>query len=810
MNARLIRTRARGQSIPLIALMIVVLFGMVGLAVDVGNTYAEQRSTIRASNAAALVGMNTLISGGNDSTIYSAIVKSLESNGIRVAAPGAQPQPGERVLEANYLDASGNPLASCPTVGSCGTLKPTGAAYLRVNVGGRVDTFFARLVGQDTLPVNANAFSSRGPCATGVYPIVVRDSYLNENGFVQPDSRYSDNIYKNKTMKRVFLKDNATPNGGFSYVRWKADPRYGNSPELRNMLAGDGNLDEGFQEAPWPNSSEVSLPKPDVYPYKPGQLQPGDWVYGNSGLSNGGSSDELNWHIKNRTVLTLPIFDADNGRDGINGNYHISRLGAFLILGYGFQTQRDANGMKGWYFDMVYIGNASDCAVLVTNAPPTTNLGITGQVAFRPRAREIPQSRPPVAFTIVMDVSGSMSWTFDGKGWRNGRAIQCTGTTNNCSGNDAWPVVSERRIYIAKQALKGFIDQMGPNDIMRIVSYSGDISSPDPNRAIRDLTDTYPTNGGINNSGWTSDKNALKSAVDKAGAVNNDPYRTSGLTPSAVGLAAGHQALDSAPPTSPATGEAYRKVVIFMTDGVANVFRDGTYNNGGKNCGSEVASCHVGYTNSNPPVPKPITAMALEATSLKQKATIYTIALADVDQTGLPDTASAPNFPFFSHARVGSDLSGIFASISTDVKSGPCQPAKVVGDGWQYTIAQENAAELSGLTYPIVGYVFLYDQSGNPLPNGKNKAPIQVDAQSGNLIYQFSDLAPGTYQMEAYVGYKGADGISRVYQLIFNPNTQTSDTRITFNIDPSETLGRVVAMPLLQLDMSGSVCPTNP
>ena len=57
MKACLVRTKTSGQSLPIIALMIVVLVAMVALAVDVGNTYAEQRSTVRASNAAALTGM---------------------------------------------------------------------------------------------------------------------------------------------------------------------------------------------------------------------------------------------------------------------------------------------------------------------------------------------------------------------------------------------------------------------------------------------------------------------------------------------------------------------------------------------------------------------------------------------------------------------------------------------------------------------------------------------------------------------------------------------------------------------------------
>jgi len=792
MYTHLRHAKTKGQSIPIIALMIVVLFAMVGLAVDVGNTYAEQRNTVRSSNAAALAGMNSLVHGGNDSSVYNAVVNSLSSNNIHVAAPGAQPQSGERTLTASYLDSSGNPITSCPNVGGCGTSTPQGVTYIQVNVTGQVDTFFARVVGRPTLPVGNIAFAAKGPCSTGVYPITIRDSYLDNNGFVNPDSRYSDELYKNKTLKRVTMKDPTNPNGGFDWVRWKAGQTNGNSTELTAMLTGDGNIDEGFNEAAWPSSNSLNLPKPAGYPLRPNQLNVGDWVYGNPGVSNSTNvRAELDWHIANRTVMILPIHDTDDG-GGVNGNYHVSRLGAFLLRGYSL------NGHG--YFDLVYIGPAQECAVLVTNAPKTTNLGITGPVVSRPRAKVIPQSRPPIQYEIILDVSGSMTWTFAGQGWRNGHAIQCTGVDNGCTGvANAWPTVSARRIYVAKNALNDFIDNMGTNDSMRIVAFSGDNGSTQNNSsAINNLTKAWPT------SGWSSDKTTLHDAVKSAGARNGDQYLTEGRTPSAVGIAAGNQVLSAAPTKAP-DDQTYKRVVIFMTDGVANVFRDGSLPSYTGTCGSEIANCNVGYTTGGKA--KPVTAMALEADGIKQLATVYVIALAGVDETGLRDVASAPNYPFFSSAQNGTDLPGIFASIATNVTEGDCVPTG--GNTWQSTLPQENAAAVpppSGpVTYPTVGYAYLYDQNGNTFAN--NKASISVDSQSGRLSYHFDNLAPGIYQMRAFVGYKGNDNVSRVYDRIFDPNTQTADTAISFTLKPSDSLGTVVARPTLYLDMTGSVCP---
>src|SRR5262249_50372851 len=159
MSARLIRGTAPGQSIPLIALLIVVLFAMVGLAVDVGNTYAQQRNTVRATNAAALAGMNALIQNGTDQTIGKVIQQSLASNKIDgvYADSSTTATSDQRIIRAYYLDAKGNYLVSC-NIGSCGSI-PTGVAYIEVRVEGTVDTYFAKVVQRPTLPVKAQAFA---------------------------------------------------------------------------------------------------------------------------------------------------------------------------------------------------------------------------------------------------------------------------------------------------------------------------------------------------------------------------------------------------------------------------------------------------------------------------------------------------------------------------------------------------------------------------------------------------------------------------------------------------------------------------
>ncbi len=188
------------------------------------------------------------------------------------------------------------------------------------------------------------------------YPITVRDSMLGPDGFINPDGYYSDETYQNKTWKRISLHDQIqNPSGGFAWLRWSdaaGDQQRGATARATvAMMTSPGNIAGGFDEATWPSSNSLNLPKPFGYPLQPGQLSPGDWAYANLGVV--GSSAlriQLDYHKAYRTHMTLPIFDASAG--GGNGTtYHISRPGTFLLLGYSV-----SNPM---YLDLVYIRHAS-------------------------------------------------------------------------------------------------------------------------------------------------------------------------------------------------------------------------------------------------------------------------------------------------------------------------------------------------------------------------------------------------------------------------------------------------------------------
>jgi hypothetical protein len=274
-----------------------------------------------------------------------------------------------------------------------------------------------------------------------------------------------------------------------------------------------------------------------------------------------------------------------------------------------------------------------------------------------PQPRATTQTVRPLAFLVIFDVTSSMSWNFAGQGTRHGRDIQCGPTADPniqrqyCGAGAPWRTKQERRIYATKQAIRHMIDQLYSFDTMRLIAFS--------------------TKGIDSNQRWTSNKHRLRQDLLDIGAYLHEPYRTAGEAPSASALFTARQLLAEMPRTAP-NGLPYGPpVVIFITDSVANRFlkaNGGWEHRPNDTCpnvpfADDIAACQVGYTSTNPPLPKPITAMLLQADLLKPNATVYVIALAGVDETGLPQVASAPAYPFFASVQSAEQLIGALDSI---------------------------------------------------------------------------------------------------------------------------------------------------
>jgi hypothetical protein len=826
-----LKHKAHGQSIPLIAAMLVVLFGMVALAVDVGQTYAEQRNIVRGTNAASLAGMNRYLTGGTDADVRKAIEQSLLANGVRVTPYGAAPQPGDRTVKAEYLDAAGSRIASCPEVGACGTQKVDGVKYIRVDVDGKVQMYFAQLFGTRELPVSSNAFSKLGFCTSGFYPIGVRSvvngqSMVDDQGFIKHDGFYTDETYNDPPLKyrKLYMHGISNSNGGFSLLRWDKDKQgSGDKKDLADMMAGDGNINDSFTEVePWPSITEGPA-QYTGYPREPGIFSGNEWVYGsdfNSGNPpfTGPVLAQLEYHKKNRTVLTLPMYRYDNG-DVDDPAYYVETLGAFLLLDYG----QDSGGS---FLTLAYLRPGGMCSSLETNPPPSDKLVLAGKVEYLPRYRVPNDSSRPIRFLVVLDVTGSMNWNFDGQGTINGTNVSCVDGQETCNKSPntgpkaAWGNEKERRIYIAKQVLKNFVDELAaqsnvrPFDTMRIVTFAGDFGDLVNNEgiegdnvaAVNDLTKVLPAQ-------WSNSSAVLKDAIDNAGDIGQGPYLMDGATSSAAGLARATQVFDSLPtPDKAPDGQLYRNVVIFVTDGVANVLRNGMLNNYG-NCAAETVACQAGIIEiGGQQIRAPLEAMVYEANNLTQEHVLptggqtYVVALgSNTDKTGLDAVATSG---LAQKANEAGALSKIFEDLQQDAVYGPCKAA--FASNPVNTMAASDVATgsppagFSQLTTSKVGEVYLTNnETGQQFT-----VPIVASEPGRALSYEARDLPRGTYTMKAWVGYRAPeDKVARSYDQFMVNNLPSS--QIPVNVTTSAASLNGVVEKNISLDLSKQVCATE-
>ncbi len=127
-------TASRGQVLIMFALFSTAMFGMVGLATDLGIAFAGRRSMQNAADAGALAGARAIArrAAGASISVPNEVSEMVSGN----ASPLAQPS----LEQCTFLNDSGSSL------GSCSTTIPPGATGVRVTVAETHPTFFIRVV----------------------------------------------------------------------------------------------------------------------------------------------------------------------------------------------------------------------------------------------------------------------------------------------------------------------------------------------------------------------------------------------------------------------------------------------------------------------------------------------------------------------------------------------------------------------------------------------------------------------------------------------------------------------------------------
>jgi hypothetical protein len=846
--------------------MIVVLIGMVGLSVDVGNTYAENRNAERAANAAAVAGMQRYLEteGWQDPEVKRSVDEAIEQNGFNPVPVGtANMQPNDLEVEAYYLRRTGENVLCGENgrVGTCGPGRVTDAFYIRVVTQGQVETYFARALGQNELPVNSQSYAGKCPPINGMMPITVKHSLVDgkEERFIKADGRAGFlDIDPSKTLyyKRVeFGQPHIPGQNEAGFLRWL--PSYNDAsrdlPLMMGEREGEGTLKYGFEEVtPWPGDPGDEFAS---YPAEPEYLTERDWVHGFANYTDEATPtpmlsymhDELDFHIANRNRVYLPLYGSIPVlEDGGGYSYNIEQFGEFYILDY--------DDVGGTWIELIFVGYAPRVPCPSENVTQEKRYGLSGAIALTPRWGEKKDEPEPAGYTIMLDVSGSMSWSFRGWAEHEGLIYQCEsydpdpryadipysyavdpppfndGKSGDCQGGPRafWAPpgsgedLKERRAYQARDALLRIVRDMDLKDRIRVVAFSNEVEATSDQwyaQADADLENHIQTTG--------------QCCANNAGTAPGQPtYLTNGGTSGSSAMNQARRLLTENFPNDPETGKPLKPVAIYMTDGVSNVLLDGTRPDRKRECENlafgefiNTAACNIGYNESGEEMP--ITEMQRISREMHadmgDNFDFYVLAMGRMDTTGLDRVSTHPSMTYA--AREADQVTNFLEEIRAEVQYGECQLRK--GD---------NVTEVSNDKAPsdqvidtsnfrdkdiarwgadrIYGYANIYNPGETtPIVN----IPIIQDRQ-GRLEYYLDPndeedaLPPGNYDMTFWVAYNASgenpEENTYIYDNIIDPDTGERVYRLSFTIDPGDTLGAIANGPpiLLDLPVDADVC----
>jgi hypothetical protein len=298
------QTRESGQSLIIIAAVVLVLLALVALVVDVGNAYAQRRIVQNAVDAAAMAGALKLAEndpeGGSlvgEIVVWQTINDYATANGL-----------DNDKWVAWFVDSNG--VYAPDTVDQFMVPVPAWANGVEVEGQLPFGTYFAHLIGFDTMEVNAEAsvFMLRGPCRTGgLFPIAVNmESFEDEEGGL-PDPEVEYTLWD--------TEPNAP--GNFGWIYWEDD--------------------EGTNHCPYDNcrqGPETTVLGPNILDTsRSGTWEKDEWVHGAPGVNFQPVLEELDRRINGtpeEQTVVIPLY-YEVKRTGDNASFRIECFGAFQL-----------------------------------------------------------------------------------------------------------------------------------------------------------------------------------------------------------------------------------------------------------------------------------------------------------------------------------------------------------------------------------------------------------------------------------------------------------------------------------------------
>ncbi len=350
-----------GQSLILIALMMVAMVGMLGLALDGGRAFAARRASQNAADSAAFGAVRLLATKSVTATepmIWDTISKFAKANDVVTTTD----------ILAYFIDPSAKNICRIP---NCGGI-PANATGVRVTTTLQLQPYFIDvLIGKQKIPIPAVAAAQSGPPAVGseIAPMTVKplcDDLTNPSCLYQYD-------------QLVRLWGDTTAGGSFQWLDFN--------------VSGHCQLEDYI--AKLCTSGPILADRNDTYyPYSSPEPSPSPWIANNTGKQTevkvrnaldcwiDGTNCLTGQQVPTNRLWIVPIFNHTNGATGGNTlMYHTALFAEFDFQGYWFdQTHCNWVGkLRSSSCDNKPAGSLSSDLVPCLNAENPSNPSQRGQ-----------------------------------------------------------------------------------------------------------------------------------------------------------------------------------------------------------------------------------------------------------------------------------------------------------------------------------------------------------------------------------------------------------------------------------------------
>lgn len=305
-----------GQSLVLIALLMVAMIAFLGLVIDGGEIYVTRRNAQDSADAAAFAGVRLLANRSSTvtkTTISNTIASFAQENGVATSND----------VVASFIDQNGADICLFSQL-NCNSI-PASATGVRVTVTIQYKPSFINIVtGNGTIPMPAVAAAqSGGPTVeSNLMPMVVPITS-------------SMSITYNQV---VVLQGDQVASGGFQWITFNLLPCQGNG-DVADYLSGA-------------LSSGSVIADPTDSMMNPNMPQPSPWLCGSTGFdsSNAIKTALDNWlnpaiHPEGAFWI-VPVIDVISSASGSNVQYHTVMFAEFQLLGYDFNGQSNPHGFR--------------------------------------------------------------------------------------------------------------------------------------------------------------------------------------------------------------------------------------------------------------------------------------------------------------------------------------------------------------------------------------------------------------------------------------------------------------------------------